>query len=247
MMQRETKALGAEYCKADAVQIEGSHPDFRLLTRSRHGDREYRAQTVLFATGVARKHPLVGGEWRNWLPYAARNGTSFYCGDCEAPETAGKDILIVNAGTTGSALHAAASLKRFAGRIRVFMTEDAFVPFTELDRGILDASGLDWTSGIIDGVEVEAPGTRQILATRDGRRLECQHFFVAHTAIPRSELAASIGVARNETECILTDHRGKTDVEGIWAAGDVRAVSQQIGVAVGTGNYAAVMINQFVK
>ncbi len=82
--------------------------------------------------------------------------------------------------------------------------------------------------------------------TTDGRRLDCQNFFVSYVAIPRSNLAAQLGVTRSQSDSIITDHRGRTSVEGVWAAGDVRAITQQVAMAVGTGNYAGVMINQFL-
>lgn len=246
MFQEETKALGAMYCTANVVRIEGTCPDFHVWTESKRSVEEYQCTTLLFATGVARKHPRVGGDWKKWLPYAGKKLICFYCANCEAPETDGKDILVVNVGTVRSALHAARSIQRFAKRIRIFMTEDSSIPFTDKDRQVLDRSEFDWTSGVIDRVEIKAPGQQQTLITTDGRQIECQHFFASYMAVPRSELAAQLGVALTESGSIITDHRGKTNVEGVWAAGDVRAITQQVAMAVGTGNYAAVMINQYL-
>ena len=64
--------------------------------------------------------------------------------------------------------------------------------------------------------------------------------------VARSELAQQIGIDVDAKGNIITDHRGKTNVQGVWAAGDVRPLTQQIAMAVGTGNYAAVMMNQFL-
>jgi len=246
LFQEETKALGAVYCTANIVRIEGTCSDFHVWTESRHGEEKYQGKTLLFATGVARKHPHVGGNWRKWLPYAGKKKICFYCANCEAPETDGKNILIVNVGTVRSALHTARSIQRFAKQIRIFMTEDGPIPFTDADRQVLNQSEFEWMSGIIDRVEINAPGQRQTLITTDGRQIECQHFFSSYVAVPRSELAAQLGVTLTESGSIITDHRGKTNVRGIWAAGDVRAITQQVAMAVGTGNYAAVMINQFL-
>ncbi|MFW9847180.1 MAG: FAD-dependent oxidoreductase, partial [Candidatus Thorarchaeota archaeon] len=71
-------------------------------------------------------------------------------------------------------------------------------------------------------------------------------FFVGHVAEPRSELAQQIGVDIDARGNILTDHRGKTNIEGVWAAGDCRPITQQVAMAIGTGNYAALMMNQFL-
>jgi len=86
----------------------------------------------------------------------------------------------------------------------------------------------------------------QSVTLADGRRLKANVFFVAHIGVARSELARQIGIEVDEKGNIVTDHRGKTNIEGIWAAGDVRPVTQQIAMAVGTGNYAALMMNQFL-
>ncbi len=246
MFQEETKALGAMYCTANVVRIEGECPDFHVWTESRKGEEEYWGKTLLFATGVARKHPQVGGDWRKWLPYAGKKSICFYCPNCEAPETAGKNILVVNVGTVRSALHVARSIQRFSKQVRIFMTEDGPIPFTDADRQVLDQSEFEWISGIIDRVEINAPGQQQTLITTDGQQIECQHFFASFVAVPRSELAAQLGVTLTESGSIITDHRGKTNVKGVWAAGDVRAITQQVAMAAGTGNYAAVMINQFL-
>ena len=41
--------------------------------------------------------------------------------------------------------------------------------------------------------------------------------------------------------------RGDTNVPGVWIAGDLRPMSQQVAVAMGTGNIAALMIDQFLR
>jgi thioredoxin reductase len=41
--------------------------------------------------------------------------------------------------------------------------------------------------------------------------------------------------------------RGDTNVPGVWVAGDLRPMTQQVAVALGTGNIAALMIDQFLR
>jgi alkyl hydroperoxide reductase subunit AhpF len=41
--------------------------------------------------------------------------------------------------------------------------------------------------------------------------------------------------------------RGDTNVPGVWVAGDLRPITQQVAVAMGTGNLAAVMIDQYLR
>jgi thioredoxin reductase len=209
-------------------------------------ENEYHAKTLLIATGTSRKHPKVDGKWRSWLPVANVGNGSFYCPDCEAPLCKDKEVLIVNAGTAGSALHVANSLTRFTNKIQILMTEDAYMPFEKNDFSKLDNTPFKWTSGKIKAIDFPRPGVVQSVTLEDGRKLKANVFFVSFVDVVRSELAQQIGVEVDTKGNILTDHRGKTNIEGVWAAGDVRPITQQVAMAVGTGNYAGLMMNQFL-
>lgn len=248
-IQGVSRSAGAEFKEANVVQVSGRYPHFTVKTdRSfRAKDKnEYHTKTLLFATGTARKHPKVDGKWRGWLPVAGAGNAAFYCPDCEAPLCQDKDVLVVNAGSVGSALHVANSLTRFTDKIRVLMTEDAYAPFEDQDLSKLDDSPFEWMQGTIQSVEFPRPGKVQRITLSSGEKIRAEVFFVAFVAVPRSDVPQQIGVKVDDRGNILTDHRGKTNVEGVWAAGDCRPITQQIGMAVGTGNYAALMMNQFL-
>ena len=248
-MRTELREYAVESVFGNVVKIEGSYPKFRVHIEARSKEKAQTtvfAKTLVFATGISRKHPRVKGEWQKWLPFAAKKEISFYCPDCDSPLTAGKDILIVNAGTANSALHVARLITPYAQRIRIFMTEDGYVPFSKESETILNQSGYEWTSGLIDEIQIEKPGERQFLITTDNRRFECNTFFVSWIGEPRSELAKTLGVKVDSKGSIVTDHRGKTNIEGVWAAGDVRPMTQAVATAVGSGVYAGLMITHFL-
>ncbi len=248
-LQGLAESAGASFKAADVVEISRRYPDFKLRTEKSYrtnDESDYHCKTLIFATGTARKHPLVDGKWRLWLPVAGVGNAAFYCPDCEAPLCKDKDVLVVNAGSVGSALHVANAVSRFTKKVRILMTEDAFVPYAEQDLSKLEASPFEWTHGKIKSVEFPRPGRVQSLTLTSGEKTKAEVFFVAHVARARSELAQSIGIQVDERGNIITDHRGKTNIEGIWAAGDVRPITQQVAMAVGTGNYAALMIDQFL-
>ncbi|TFF91167.1 NAD(P)/FAD-dependent oxidoreductase [Candidatus Thorarchaeota archaeon] len=250
-IQGAARAAGADFVAADAVQLSGRYPVFKIRTSPsyRTDDKtEYKSKLVLIATGTARKHPHVDGKWRGWLPVANAGNASFYCPDCEAPLCKDKKVIVVNSGTVGSALHVANALSRFTDtdNIQVLMTDDAYMPFEDQDLSKLDDSPYNWTRGKIKSVDFPRVGVLQSITLKDGRRLKANLFFVAFVDEPRSDIAQQIGVEVDKKGNILTDHRGKTNIEGVWAAGDVRAITQQVAMAVGTGNYAGLMMNQFL-
>ena len=242
-------AAGAKFKEANVVSVEGSYPKFIVKTDHSYRTKDksvYHGKTVIFATGTARKHPKVDGKWRLWLPVANVGNGAFYCPDCEAPLCKNKNVLVVNTGTVGSALHVANSLTRFTKKIHILMTEDAYIPIEKQDLSRLDASHYSWSRGKIKSVNFSIPSKVQSITLESGEKLQANVFFVAFVAEPRSELAQGLGVDVDERGNIITDKRGKTNIEGVWAAGDVRPITQQVSMATGTGNYAALMINQFL-
>ncbi|MHA2405411.1 MAG: NAD(P)/FAD-dependent oxidoreductase [Candidatus Hermodarchaeia archaeon] len=246
-LRKELRGFKVKTLFGNVLRIEGKVPTFQIhIKTTKPTPTTLTAKTIILATGISRKHPKVDGDWKQWLPYAAKDHMSYYCPDCDSPLTKGKDIIIVNAGTAKSALHVARCIKPYAKRIRIFMTEDGYAPFTKEFETILSQSGFDWTHGLIQEVKILEPGLRQQLLTSDGRILECNAFFVAWIGVPRSELALSIGIEVDERQSIITDQRGATNIEGIWAAGDVRPITQSLATAVGTGVYAAIMIAHYL-
>lgn len=250
-MRTEVKEYGVGFHVGNVVDITGEYPEFEIhvagVRKSDETEQTVTVKTLVFATGIARKHPRVKGNWRGWLPFAAKKEISYYCPDCEAPLTFGKDIMIVNSGTVYHALYIARCIEPFAKSIRIFMTEDSHRPFTEEYREKLNKSKYEWSSGLIEDVIIEQPRVKQQLITSSGEILECNNFFVSWDAEPRSELAVKLGVKVDKGGNILTDHRGKTHVEGVWAAGDVRPITQSVAMAVGTGNYVGIRINNFLR
>ncbi|WP_052297140.1 hypothetical protein [Marinithermus hydrothermalis] len=69
----------------------------------------YRGKTLLLATGVARYHPTVDGDWRPCLAYAGKCNV-YYCPDCKAPEIEGKATLVVGVGSSRGAVGTARHL-----------------------------------------------------------------------------------------------------------------------------------------
>jgi thioredoxin reductase (NADPH) len=243
------KSARAEFKAANVVEVSGEYPEFIVKTDTHFRAKDknvYKAKTILFATGTARKHPKVDGLWRKWLPLANVGNGAFYCPDCEAPLVKDKDVLVVNTGTVGSAIHTCNAVSRFTDKVRLLMTEDAYVPIESQDLSRLDDSPYPWVRGKIKTIEYPIPGKVQRIILESGEVLRANVFFTALVDEPRSDLAQMLGVDVDQSGNIITDKRGKTNIEGVWAAGDVRPITQQIAMAVGTGNYAALMINQFL-
>ncbi|MBN1351138.1 NAD(P)/FAD-dependent oxidoreductase [candidate division KSB1 bacterium] len=248
--QGEAVAMGAQISYENIIRIEGTYPEFLVTAQSLKPDqppRQYKAKTILLATGVSIFHPKINGNWEEWLPIASAARVCYYCADCEGPFVIQKKILVIGVGTVNNAIQTAKFLRHYASEILLFMTQDGFIPLPPDYQKTLDASGFRWFSGYIKSAKIVSPGNRQLITDDADRQHACNAFFISTIRQPRTELARSIGIHLNEHGAIITDETGQTNIEGIWAAGDVRAIARQIAVAAGTGNWAALMIHRKLR
>jgi thioredoxin reductase (NADPH) len=242
MLLSEAKKAGAKLENCSVTKISGEFGQFVVETDR---DHSHHTRTVLLATGVARYHPLVDGDYTPWLPYAAK-GNSFYCPDCEAPELTGKDVVVIGVGGANSTVAEAMPLASFARSIRLLLTGgQEFNPEWEAKR---QKYGFEVLSGQIKAVEGKR-GHISALVLADGSRVTADAFYVSSPKHPRNDLASQLGLDLGEKGHILTTPRGQAlrngeTVAGIWAAGDVQPQTHQVSIALGAGNRAAVMIDQ---
>jgi thioredoxin reductase (NADPH) len=222
--------------------VVGRPSDFVL-----HGGagEQWRARSLLLATGVARFHPLVDGDFTPCFTYAGK-GNLFYCTDCEAPEVAGKDTVVIAAGSAEAGAAMALALRRYTDRLRLLVTGDPALSPARAER--LAAEGIAVRGGTIHRLL----GEKRLLSgleLADGTTLAAEAFFVSSPARGRTDLARRLGVEMTPDghHAVPRSQRGDTNVPGVWIAGDLRPMTQQIAVAMGTGNIAAVMIDQHLR
>jgi thioredoxin reductase (NADPH) len=244
-LRAQAEERGAEVVRGNVVRAAGSAGDF-LLTGE--GGEEWRGRTVLLATGVARYHPLVDGDFTPCFTYAGK-GNLFYCTDCEAPEITGKDTLVIASGPADAAAVMALGLSRYTDRLRILATAGSADPGVTAHRAErLREKGI----AVIPGQIKRLIGDKRQLTgleLQDGSILEAEAFFVSAPVRGRTDLAQQLGVemAPDGQHAQPQSQRGDTNVPGVWIAGDLRPMTQQVAVALGTGNIAAVMIDQSLR
>ena len=244
-LKAQAEEMGAEVRRANVVKAEGSEGDF-LLT----GDKgeTFRGRTLLLATGVARYHPLVNGDFAPCFQYAGK-GNLFYCSDCEGPEMKDKDTVVIAVGSTDRAAGTAVGLSRYTDRLRILATNDPGLPERHADK--LREKGIEIIPGQIRRLIGSERDKRMLsgMELEDGRTLNAEAFYVSSPALGRTDLAQQLGVEIASTgyHAQPKSQRGDTNVPGVWIAGDLRPMTQQVAVAMGTGNIAAVMIDQVLR
>lgn len=241
-LRAQAEELGVRVLKANVVRVEGSAGDFTLAGEN---GEEWKTQTILLATGVARYHPTVDGDYRPCFKYAGK-GNLFYCPDCEAPEIQDKKTVVIGTGPADWAAGMAIGLSRYTADLKVLLTGDTALSSERAEQ--LRDQKIQVCEGEIK--ELVGRGRElQGLTLANGERLEAEAFFVSSPAVGRTELAEQLGVemAATGNHAQPKSQRGDTNVEGVWIAGDLRPMTQQVAVAMGTGNIAAVMIDQYLR
>ncbi|HVR07326.1 MAG TPA: NAD(P)/FAD-dependent oxidoreductase, partial [Thermoanaerobaculia bacterium] len=241
-LRAQARDMGAELARGNVVSAAGSAGDF-LLTGA--DGKQWRARTLLLATGVARYHPTVDGDVTPCLAYAGK-GTMFYCPDCEAPEVVGKDTLVIAVGTADAGAGLALGLMRYTRRLRLLLTGDTALSGVRADQ--LAAAGIPVIAGAIRRLLGDKRNLHG-LELESGETLAAEAFFVSSPSPGRTDLARQLGVEMSPggDHAVPRSQRGDTNVPGVWIAGDLRPLTQQVAIAMGTGSIAAVMIDQQLR
>lgn len=190
----------------------------------------YRARAVLIATGSSRRKITIPGAEM----YEHKGVT--YCASCDGPLFSGMDVVVVGGGN--AAFETAAQLLAYAKSVTLIHRGDTFraEPLT------VEKLSNDSNLRIIKNAELlEVKGDKMVhtLVYKDkisGERIELptQGIFVEIGQIPSTDFAKDT-VPLDENGNIIIDPRTqKTQVPGIWAAGDCTDILyHQNNIAVG--------------
>lgn len=198
---------------------------------------EWYARAVIFATGVIDHYPHFDG----WEEYVGRS--MFWCITCDGYGC--KDACVVVVGNTDESAAEALQLKRFTDRMTV-LTNSAECLITPKFQQRLERAGIPLVHDKIAEV-IGENGQLKVLCTKSGQRIELDQLFSQQGATPQSQLAATLGVELSPTGYIETDTEQKTNVPGVFAAGDVtRLFAHQVTTAVHEGGQAASAANYYL-
>ena len=199
--------------------------------------RTFETRAVLLATGAAHRKLNVPGEQR-----LAGRGVS-YCATCDGPLFKDKKVLIVGGGN--SAVTEALHLSHMGVKVTLVHRRDRLRAQDLLARRLQEAGiPVMWNTEvkrILGEKRVEAAVLADNL-TGKSRSEEIDGVFISIGFSPAVELARKIGVELTPEGYIKHDEYYRTNVPGIYCAGDVTGGYKQIVVAAGQGSSAAMTI-----
>jgi thioredoxin reductase (NADPH) len=204
----------------------------------------YRAKAVIIASGTSYTELGVPGE----KEFRGR-GVS-YCGICDGPLFKGKRVLVVGGGN--SAVTTALYLADLASEVKVAHRRDAFRAEQARVGALLEKPNVEvfWNTELKEIKGEKLVSKAVLFNSRTGAvtELPVDGIFVQVGEKPNSELAKHAGVAVDEHGYIIVDVRQRTNVPGVYAAGDVtNHPVKQVGTAVGQGITAALEAYGFIR
>jgi thioredoxin reductase (NADPH) len=196
-----------------------------------------RAKVVIICTGVLDHYPHFHG-WEQYVGHSM-----FWCITCDGYASKGKNILVI--GHTNGAAGEAVQLSRFSNKLTV-LTNSHVNEIDEKYRARLEKFGIPVIHDKIERA-VGTDGQFEAVLTAEGHHIPLDALFCTQGATPEVQLAVDLGVTLYENGYIDTDYEQKTNVPGVYAAGDVTRIhSHQITTAVHEGATAASAANYYL-
>lgn len=237
-MQKQAERFGTEIKRiaVDGVELEGD------IKRLHCGRETIEAKAVIIATGARPKK--LGLDREEELTGA---GVS-YCATCDGAFFRNAAVAVAGGGDT--AVSDALYLSRFAKKVYVIHRRDRLRAAETLQRAMFTAHNIEFLgsgviTGLIGGDELEGITVK---STLDGSRRDimAEGLFIAVGVEPNTELFAG-KVSIDEAGRIITDKYMRTDIPGVYAAGDVRDTPlRQVVTAAADGAIAATSAIEYI-
>jgi len=239
LMERFTKhaqTLGVPINYDEVNKIEKKDKGF--IVYSEKG--KYKCKKIIFATGTLRTRLNVPGEGK----FLGR-GVS-YCTTCDGAFFKNKIVCVV--GGSDAALTSALLLAEYTDKIYIiyrsasfFRGDPTWVELVKKNKNIKCLFNEE-ISEIIGDKSVEK------IKLKSGKEMKMEGIFVEIGGVPETELLKPLKVALTERGYIITDKEQKTNVRGLYAAGDITNNNlKQIVTAASEGAVAAHGVYREIK
>lgn len=203
----------------------------------------YTSNAVIISTGG--KSRMIGAKGE--AEYKGK-GIS-YCATCDGDFFQDKEIIVVGGGN--SALEEAVSLTKYASKVTIVHQFDHFQAF---EHYIDEAKNNPKINFIMESKIIEFLGNEKLeavkihnQATNEITQMQIDGVFIFIGYVPNTESLNGV-VELNQWKEIIVDSDMKTNVEGVYAAGDsIQKKYRQVTTAVADGTIAALSSADYIN
>ena len=230
----EVRSYGGEIVRGEVETVERDGDRFAVRVA---GGGTLRARRLLVTTGLVDELPDVPGLRERW------GRDVVHCPYCHGWEVRDRAIGVLATGPMS--VHQALLFRQWSADVTLF-THRAPAPDPEQAER-LAARGIAVVAGEVAALEVAGDRLTGVRLA-DGTVIAREVVAVAPRMVARAGLLESLGLRAVEHpsgagEHVPADPTGRTEVAGVWVAGNVTDLTAQVGAAAAAGAFAAAQIN----
>jgi Thioredoxin reductase len=222
--ENQTIRFGTHIIDDDVIALEY---DFEGTFTVKTKNDSFDSRAVLLATGSEKKKISIGN-----IDNFTGKGIH-YCTTCDGYFYRGKKVGML--GFNEYALNETGEMKHFTGDLTLLTNGnqeiDGFNDIKVNRKRIVSLKGGEYLESVLfeDGTEERFDG-----------------IFIAYGTASSLDFARKLGIIVNEG-IIEVDKDQKTNIEGLYAAGDCSSLIKQVSVSVGQGAVAGLKISEYIR
>lgn len=244
--QKQAERFGARMLGEDIVSCDFSEKPIKLETNK---GETVLANAVIIATGATANWLGLENEMR----LARTGGGVSACAVCDGALPAFRDQPLAVVGGGDSALEEASYLTKFASKVYIIHRRDEFRASKAMQKRIFDSPNAEplWNKVVLDvlGEDVITGVLLKDTVTSEESTLDLRGLFVAIGHTPSTSFLDGSGVELDDKKYIkLHTRSSKTNIEGVFAAGDVADPHYRQAIsAAGMGCQAAIDAEHYLS
>ena len=227
------KALNAPMINDEVQEITKENGIFTVKC----AQGEYKSRTVIYCSGASHRELGVKGE-RELLGRGVG-----YCAVCDGFFYRNKTVVVVGGGNT--AVTDALYLSKICKKVILVHRRDSLRAEKILVERLENAENVElmFNSEVLEILGEK--GADGVLLKR-GETIDCDGVFIAVGIVPRSDTVKNLAEL-DDNGYIVADESGRTSLDGLFAAGDVRTKElRQIITACSDGANCVDSVNKFL-
>jgi thioredoxin reductase len=211
------------------VEVSGINGDFRVLTE--RGMR-IQAKKILFATGIKDIMPDIPGFSECW------GISAIHCPYCHGYEYRGMNTgILINGEMAADFAH---FINNWTDKLTVFSNGPALITPENLNS--LEKAGIHLVETEIAEI-VHQNGQMQHIRFKDGSTRDLDALYARVPFEQHCQIPEQMGCEMTAEGHIKVDEMKKTNVPGIYAAGDNTTMMRMVSVSAAAGALTAAMMN----
>ncbi|HHV18812.1 MAG TPA: NAD(P)/FAD-dependent oxidoreductase [Thermoanaerobacterales bacterium] len=227
----QAKKFGVEMVEEEVLSI-NKEKYFKIVTDL----AEYQAEAIILATGKLRDKIAI----ENLNKFEGQG--VHYCVTCDGFFYKNKKVGIL--GYKDYAVHELSEITSYTKDVTLY-TNGHELKVNYKSRQFLKENPIDVKKRPITSLEGDNNGLNKIVFEH-GEEKDIDGLFIAYSSASSIDFALKLGIAMKD-DFIMVDNRQKTNIEGLFAAGDCTGGLAQVATAVGQGAVAGQNAKDYIK